>query len=800
MASRKPRANSSEAGIPGRPQLTFAKLIVVAENILRAFAIPFLFAGLFVALAELGLFKALYPWAHLAALILFAVFFFDALGKARAQYKPGSLSAARRRVEEASGLAHRPLDAVIDRPAVQGEAQQVLWRAHQVEAESRLKGLRWPRWKLSFAARDPYALRYGILILLAIGLFTGWGVWGGRMLAAINPDLGKKLEALNPALDAWITPPDYTGLPPIMIATPAGQRHDADIIDVPEGSTITAHIAEKDDEAPKLSVNGKNITFDADDHSGYGASAVIESGDDIAIRRGWRTLGSWHIRVVPDQAPQIAFAEQPSASEQKSVKLSYSASDDYGVTSVTAKITPRESLPGASDHPIEIELAQPGAKDVKRSSFEDLTAEPWAGLAVQIQLIARDAKGHVASSEPAEFTLPERNFFNPLARALIEERKGLLQSPDDIAVRNEAANVMAGIAAHQIAGYRGDPVVLMALRAGAVRLVLDRGHETVPSVSDILWQAAVRIEGGGVGVAEDNLRAAQKELADALDRGVDEAEIQSLIDRLHDALSQYLAQLSAQAGAKPASTDDLNQALGARTNMLTPEDLDRMLQQMRDLSASGDRDAAREELAQMQQMLESLRTDSPQLTAEQKEMLGKLVALRELGKKQQQLLDETFQNQSDPAQSRKLAVEQENLRNALRTLMTTGDKNDVDDDLSKTGALMQESSNDLKGGNARGALTPENGALAALQKAIEKRASDLRAAMFALSRPGSGFGQGRDPFGRAGFARDEGTVKVPDRMQARHVREILDELQRRAGEGDRPRNEREYIERLLQNF
>ena len=799
MVSRKPRAHSSEAEIPGRSQLTLAKLIIGAENILRAFAIPFLFIGLFVALAWLGLFKALYPWAHLAALAIFTIFFFDSIGKARAQYKPGSLSLAKRRVEEASGLTHRPLDAVIDRPAVSGNVQQTLWQVHQAQAKSQLKGLLWPRWKLSFAARDPYALRYGLLILLAIGLFTGWGVWGGRLLAAINPDLGKKLEALNPALDAWITPPDYTGLPPIMIATPAGQRHDADTIEVPEGSTITAHLAEQDGEAPKLAVNGKSVGFDTDDHSGYGVSAAIESGDDIAIRRGWRTLGSWHIRVVPDHAPQIAFTEPPSTSEQKSVKLSYNASDDYGVTSVTAKVTPRESLPGASDHPIEIELAQPGAKDVKRVSFEDLTAEPWAGLAVQIQLIARDAMGHIAKSEPAEFTLPERNFFHPLARALIEERKNLLQNPDDNTVRNEAANVMAGIAAHQAEGYRGDPVVLMALRAGAVRLVLYRGHERVPSVSDILWQTAVRIEGGGVGVAGDNLRAAQKELADALDRGADEAEIQSLIDRLHDALSQYLAQLSAQAAAKPASIEDLNQALGARTNMLTPEDLDRMLQQMRDLSASGDHDAAREELAQMQQMLESMRTDNPQLTAEQKEMLGRLMALRELSKKQQQLLDQTFQNQSDATQSRKLAVEQENLRNALRTLMTTGDKNDVDDDLSKTGALMQESSADLKGGNAHGALTPENGALAALQKAIDKRADDLRAAMFMLSR-GSGFGQGRDPFGRSGFARDDGTTKVPDKLQARHVREILDELQRRAGEGDRPRNEREYIERLLQNF
>jgi hypothetical protein len=61
-------------------------------------------------------------------------------------------------------------------------------------------------------------------------------------------------------------------------------------------------------------------------------------------------------------------------------------------------------------------------------------------------------------------------------------------------------------------------------------------------------------------------------------------------------------------------------------------------------------------------------------------------------------------------------------------------------------------------------------------------------------------GEGQDPFGRNGFTRDDGGVKVPQQMEMRRVREILNELQRRSGDMNRPKTERDYIDRLLQNF
>ena len=795
----RPSARSLlKAAQSGTSKLIFARIIVTAENILRVFGRPLLLAGAFVGLAWLGVFEALYPWAHLVALVLFTAVFFDSLGRARTQWKPLPVGLARRRVEEASGLTHRPLDVLDDRPAIAGETEQNLWQMHAARAREQIAHLRWPRWKKDSAGRDPYALRYALLVVLMVGLLSGWGALGGRLIAAINPALGH-LHTARPALDAWITPPDYTHMAPIMIATPAGPRHDGEVIEVPEGSVISAHLAEKDGAAPTLEVNDHNVAFSAPDKKDFEAAETVASGDRIVIRRGWDTLGSWHIRVVPDQAPQIAFSEPAAASERKSVRIGFEASDDYGVTAVRLRVTPRESLPGADNSPVDIALASPEAKDVKRVSFEDLTAHPWAGQAVQLQLIATDAVGHEAVSGTSDFVLPEREFFNPVARALIEERKKLLQSPLDDSARTEAANVMAGVA-HQPSAYNGDPVVLMALRAGAVRLVLDHDTDSAVNANDILWQSAVRIEDGTIGTAEENLRKAQRDLADALDRGASEEEIQRMIDRLHEALAQYLSSLSTRMAAKPGPVEDLSQFMGPSTNMLTPQDLERMLDRMRNLSASGARGAALQELAQLQQTLESLRTGQPQLNEGQRQALAQLKALHELTHDQQNLIDRTFQSARDGHESKALAGDQSGLLRRLQDL-TKGMKGApaITREFDHGADAMQRADKALEQGAPSPAVASQNEALGALQKAEEAMVENLRQSMFMM--PQGGMGAKSDPFGRySGLMRDDGGVKVPEQLRAQHVREILDELQRRAGDISRSKTERDYIERLLQNF
>ena len=64
---------------------------------------------------------------------------------------------------------------------------------------------------------------------------------------------------------------------------------------------------------------------------------------------------------------------------------------------------------------------------MKGAAFQDLTAHPWAGLPVELRAVARDALGQIGASAPLAVTLPERKFYHPVARAIVEERKRLSQ-------------------------------------------------------------------------------------------------------------------------------------------------------------------------------------------------------------------------------------------------------------------------------------------------------------------------------------------------------------------------------------
>ena len=63
--------------------------------------------------------------------------------------------------------------------------------------------------------------------------------------------------------------------------------------------------------------------------------------------------------------------------------------------------------------------------------------------------------------------------------------------------------------------------------------------------------------------------------------------------------------------------------------------------------------------------------------------------------------------------------------------------------------------------------------------------------------------EGRDPLGRpqrsSGPQQGDG-VEIPDESEVQRARRILEELQRRVGDRDRPPVELDYLNRLLQRF
>lgn len=122
------------------------------------------------------------------------------------------------------------------------------------------------------------------------------------------------------------------------------------------------------------------------------------------------------------------FADEPKRGAGGAFDLTYTVEDDYGAVSGKAELKPVGPA-RAGAHPLydlpDIALVMPrkGAKEPKARTSRDLTRHPFAGGTFDVTLVARDAAGNEGRSETRSATLPERRFTNPLARALIEQRR-----------------------------------------------------------------------------------------------------------------------------------------------------------------------------------------------------------------------------------------------------------------------------------------------------------------------------------------------------------------------------------------
>jgi len=215
--------------------------------------------------------------------------------------------------------------------------------------------------------------------------------------------------------------------------------------------------------------------------------------------------------VSTESTPSVSITSAPVLSDDGSLSLSYNVSDAVGVKEVFLRVIPHNPLPGANNGPFDLPFPIQAGRRISRSDSQNMALYPWMGLKVDLQVVALSESGKRGVSKSIAFTLPERRFAHPIARVLIEERKKLLLQPDDNSLREEAANIMASIA-HQPSSFHGDPVILLTLRSGAVRLVLGRDLETAKLINDLLWFAAVRLEDGNPVASQTVIRDTWRDL------------------------------------------------------------------------------------------------------------------------------------------------------------------------------------------------------------------------------------------------------------------------------------------------
>src|SRR5690606_5558995 len=105
--------------------------------------------------------------------------------------------------------------------------------------------------------------------------------------------------------------------------------------------------------------------------------------------------------------------------------LDYAVKDDYGVESLVAIISRRDTAGAGQSMELPLPLPARLPKEAEGRSFQDLTPHPWAGILVSIELEARDAAGQSGRTEAVELVLPARVFNHPVARRLTELRRDL---------------------------------------------------------------------------------------------------------------------------------------------------------------------------------------------------------------------------------------------------------------------------------------------------------------------------------------------------------------------------------------
>ena len=776
--------------------IALARGIVAFERLWPALWPATGLVGLWLAAGLFGVLTLLPAWLHLFLLLLVIVATADRLLAQGQSFVWPSWQDGARRLECDSTLAHRPISEAEDTLALgRGNAYaEALWRAHRRAALARITRLRLGLAHPGLAKKDPRGLRFVVLALLAGSVVVAGRNWPARLASAFLPDF---TGAQSAHLDAWITPPAYTGEAPLYLS---GQ---ATHIQVPQGSQLVIRVYGAL-APPRLTRDQGHLprfTAASAGHGEFTSSERLTTSGPIAVIADGHTLARWQIDVAADRPPVVSFAAPPQPTARDATKVSILAKDDYGIARLELSLTP---LDGVRKTPevVSLPVDDPSAKTLHETVYEDLTQSPYAGIRVRAILKATDAAGKSGQSAAAIFTLPQRIFTNPLARALVEQRRDLIVG-DLAAIPKVVTTLNALTLAPQY--FYGDRLgAYLAIRSAyhALRNLHDR-HDMI-RVEDLLWQTALALDHKDASNLAQQLRALQAMLTKALASGAPQSQITQLMQRYQKVLQDYLAKL-AQNAAPGAMTSP-----PPHVRIITGQELKDMMKAIEQLAQVGDRAKAAQLLALLQNLLENMQVQTAQgATGAGQSTAGKAAteAIKKLGDitgRQRELLDKTYRlRQGD-------SVPRDGTPQALAQAQTglKGELGQVLGALGASHAKIPESLKDAAKAMGQAAQELFNRHLYAAGTAQKKALEDLQKGVASLAQEaGSGLSgaaaQNQDPFGRpqgAQGAISGENLELPDKSTLKRARQILQELRKRAGERGRPKEELDYIDRLLKEF
>ncbi|RJT35220.1 TIGR02302 family protein [Mesorhizobium waimense] len=854
--------SSGDRGLAGRLALSrlATRVAMVVERGWPLLLPLIIVASLFLSVSWLGLFPLLPDLARIGLLAAFAIAALAALYPLRFFRLP-SAAEIDRRIEAANELLHSPVLVQTDRPSGRDSIfSQALWREHQKRMAERLGNLGADRPRTRVPERDRWGLRAVALLLLVTAFAFSFGPSGGTLSDGFVARAAR--DTVPPRIDAWVTPPAYTGKPPIFLTADANQA--APTFTVPQGSDVSLRVTGGSGEET-LAYADKNGNARAIDPAGPQAAKPVAntaapkvrqftgkltSDGTLTLKSGEDDLGQWAFAVIPDKPPTIRFVGEPKRAVNGAFELNYQIDDDYGAASAKAVFVPADpQAPNA--HPLygppDLPLVLPrrGGKGNAAKTSKDLTEHVWAGSNIKLTLVATDDAGHTASSETKTLVMPERPFSNPLARAVIEQRRMLAL---DANAKPRVLDLMDAITLRPEDTF-DNMAHYLAIMSAHSRLKMAGNDDQLRNVVSYLWEIALGIEEGNLSAAERRLRQAQQALQDAIKNGASDAEIDKLMKELREAMNQFLQEFAERAQQNPNAPQ-----MQQNGQELRQSDIDRMMDEIENLAKSGDRDRAQQLLSELQDMMNNLQAGRRQPGGEQdSEMRQQMDKLGEIMRRQQEMMNDTFRmdqmqrgqrqrgenrdeqlgengggedegkpgpgDDRDPLARPKPMTPQE-FADALKQLQEgqgklQGDLEQLKKGLEGMGMQPSEGFGEAgkSMGNAEQALGEGEGDQAVghqgrALEALRRGAKDMMKQMQAMQGDEGGSEQGgrqqnadRDPLGRPRATRgpDDGTeVKVPDEIDVQRARQILEAIRKRLGNALSPDIERSYLERLLE--
>nr|WP_236953127.1 DUF4175 family protein [Ketogulonicigenium vulgare] len=555
------------------------------------------------------------------------------------RYRAPTTAAVIARLDRA--IPNQPLAALLDAQAtgLNDPAAQALWRAHLRRMIAAAGGAKagWPQFDL--AGRDRLGLRH-----LALVALVGAAIFGQRGGPVVTPDLPGFSGTDYPlaSWEGWATPPTFTGLPTLYLGDqPEGA------MDLPEGTRIQLNLY---DAAGTLSVE-QTVSAPQDPQAPEQIFTVAQDGSLII---NGAPGAEWDIGMLPDQPPEITLLDERTADADGRFQWPFTAFDDYAITgghvTISLDLDKVERLyglaaaPSATD-PVVLDLPLPftGARrEITGDVTDTLSQHVFAGLPVTVQAEVVDAAGQVGRSAMIEMTLPGKRFFQPVARAIAEQRRDLLWSVDN------QPRVLGLLRAIYF-----QPETLITNRNTQLRLsyairMMTRDTVDVPEVAQLLWEIAIQFEEGALSDARERLRRAQERLDEAMRSGASAAEIQELMDELRAATEAYLDMLAENMVPGESTLDQPPRDQGEQQTV-TQDQIQALMDRIQELMNEGRMAEAAQLMEQLNELLENLQMQEGE-GGESRDGEGQGGAMQDLQdtlRNQQQLSDETFRQMQE---------------------------------------------------------------------------------------------------------------------------------------------------------